>query len=92
MKVIYKYMLSSTSSITKLDLPIDSNFISIKLISEVPCLYYMIDTNKPSETKTFQVLLTGEEIKPLGNIYNLLGTLVMRKGDFVIHIFEIKNK
>lgn len=91
MKRIYKYHINFDRH-QVLPLPQDAQFLHIDYQNNSLCLWFMIDSTKPTTLIKLEVIGTGWEIPdlpPLNNqpvIRKHLGTVL--QGQFVWHIFE----
>nr|DAQ23193.1 MAG TPA: hypothetical protein [Caudoviricetes sp.] len=85
MKVIYKYQLSDWSETIKM--PKDAEILTAHLQGENTYIWAMVETDNPTEERTFAIIGTGNPIKYIGE-YKYINTIF--QGAYVWHIFEIK--
>ena len=88
MKTIWKYNLNDNRKVCG---PI-IEFLTLQMQRDDPCVWALVDTNKPNKTFLFNVIGTGFPMVEGFDKY--LGTIQMGGGDFVFHIFytEVNNK
>lgn len=96
-EVIYKYPLSIAKGIQKIELPENGNVIKVGIQEGSIFLWYWHRKGAPLETKSFQIIMTGEMSKliteeQLGEKkYKLakyyLDTVFV--GPLVIHVFKL---
>lgn len=55
----------------------------------LPCLWFQVDPNVETETRTFRMVTTGEVFKePEGSRYLYCGTVQIQNGTYVVHVYE----
>jgi hypothetical protein len=81
MKTIYKYILTGRGGI---QMPKGADIIQCNMQGLHHCIWAIIDTNAPLETRTFEIVGTGWE---LDSNMKYIGTCFDK--DFVWHIMEI---
>lgn len=91
---IWKYTLPTTvNAVMPLDLPVGSKFLHVDMQGTSPCIWVQVpileDTSQQHEIKThlFQLVETGKKIP---HDWHHLGTLLLMRGDYVLHIFTDK--
>lgn len=82
--VVYKYPLSTKTSTTVLDLPVDSVVLAVQVQYGVPTLWVLLDPARPTERRWFELFGTGQ----LGVRGDYIGTVQAHGGNFVFHVFE----
>lgn len=86
MQTIYKYALEVPS--TMLDLPVGSIVLNVQLQRDVPTLWAIVDTDKPTHARRFHVMGTGHTLPWRRAIeYRYIATLQTSFG-IVLHVFE----
>ena len=82
---IWKFNLNET---TTLDLPEESQVLSVGAQGDFICLWVLVDPDNPKTPRTFRFYGTGWDIKE--SIENLfyIGTVQMPYTGFVFHVFE----
>jgi hypothetical protein len=85
MRTVYKYPFQVADRFT-LELPEDFWPLSVQVQDGVPCLWVLMDTEKPRATFTFSVFGTGRPIRKGLDIDGYIGTFQMPP--FVWHLFE----
>ena len=87
MKTIYKYNLRISDS-QYIDLPINSEILSVKNQGDNLCLWALVDTDEDSNT-TYEIEIfgTGNEIYDNTTFREFIDTCVMPNG-LVLHLFK----
>lgn len=92
MKKIYKFVLtgSGKSYPTAVDvpMPIGAKIISVGNQLEKVCLWAEVETTAPTENRTFVVFVTGDTIEPIGCDLKFIGTVILKGGTAVAHVYE----
>lgn len=86
-KTVFKYTLEKGN--TAIDMPKGAVVLSAHAQGESVCIWALVDRDNIADTerRTFELWLTGEEIYPeVSRIY--IGTVLLRGGTLVIHVFE----
>jgi len=86
MLTIWKYRLDKTDS---QQIPEGAQFLSAQMQGDVLCLWMLVDTAKPLETRVFNVVGTGYEIYHAKESLKFLGTVQSDGRMLVFHVFEI---
>ena len=93
MKKIYKFNLtgSGKSYPTTVEVPmnIGAKILSVANQLEKICFWAEVETTVPTETRIFQVVLTGEPFETGAFDANFLGTVILKGGTAVAHVFEL---
>lgn len=85
MKVIYKYRLEVTDC-QEIEMPIDSEILTVQSQGEIGCLWAMVDTEFEKEKKIIRIVGTGHTVPPDCGQY--IGTFQMAGGVLIWHVFE----
>lgn len=86
-KKIFKYTLIMPTQIH--EIPIGAEFLSCGMQSDTFCMWFLVDTDKEKEKRTFTFISTGNKYKfEDGRKYSLIGRADYNSG-LVYHIFEI---
>lgn len=90
MKTIYKYQLN-TADIIDIEMPIDSEILTVQAQHGKPCIWAMVDDNGKFKTRRFEIYGTGHEIRPLEEYKcrKYIGTYQLLGGGLIFHVFEI---
>lgn len=95
MKTIYRYELPTDKVV--LEMPCNAKVIHIdtsysdKIGHKIPSLWCEVDTEYPTEQRTFVVVGTGADIDFLeGYKHNYLGT-ALEKDKYAFHVYEVHN-
>jgi hypothetical protein len=86
-KQIFKYPFKIEDEITMM-LPAGANVLYVGVQSGIPCMWTMVEINRPTTTRKFRVFGTGHLI-PWGDsepMLNYIGTF--QQSLFVWHVFE----
>lgn len=83
MRTIHKYVLSTMTTV--IEVPIESETLSIQMQNGNICVWMLVDTELPKEKITFEVYRTGWEIPNKGLCHS--GTV--QDGSMVWHVFEV---
>ena len=76
----------------ELDIPKGAGLASTGQQSEVPCLWYIVDTEAPTEKKYFYFYATGIEIPQSSHdALFYIGTFHFERGKKVLHLFEKRD-
>lgn len=86
MRVIYKYPIHENIEI---ELPADAQILSAQLQYGEPVLWILLDPSTPKTKRHIIGVGTGHQVPDNSNY---IGTFQLNDGDFVIHLFEIKQR
>ena len=87
MKSIYKYTLLITKDETVLDLPLNSEILSVKEQFGDICILVKVDLGESTlESRKFVIYGTGHKIDK--DNLKFIDTVVLFNGSFVLHVFE----
>jgi hypothetical protein len=88
MKTIYKYSIEPGYPFI-LELPIDSQILTIQVQNNEPKLWALVDTNLEKEIRRLWILGTGERVPPEAKTY--IGTFQVQEDNLLVfHVFEEK--
>lgn len=88
MRTIYKYPFNIGDRFV-VSMPAGAVVLSCQVQAGTPCLWAMVETDRPPELRVFGVFGTGHPLPAdLGPDSEFLGTLVM--GRLVWHVWELK--
>ncbi len=83
MLTIHKYQLQGR---TEIEMPDCALVLSAQLQKGIPCIWALVDTEKPMEKRTFEMFGTGQPIDPKPDMV-FIGTF--QDGPLVWHVAEI---
>ncbi len=87
MKSINKYTLSITKDETVLDLPLNSEILSVKEQFGDICILVKVDLGESTlESRKFVIYGTGHKIDK--DNLKFIDTVLLFNGSFVLHVFE----
>lgn len=92
-KKIYKYTIPVENSFS-LELPQGAKILTVQEQHGEPQIWALVDTESPTETRELCVVGTGHTIvddSPPKTLY-YIGTFQLFGGNFVGHLFEIREK
>jgi hypothetical protein len=84
MNTIYKYPL--TDDVQSFDIPKDAEILCLQVQNDVPCIWALVDTDKPKVKRHFEIRGTGDSVPPFRVSY--IGTYQLNGGRLVFHVFE----
>ena len=90
MKTIYKYPIP-TDGLVEIEMPIDSQILTVQIQNGNPFIWALVDTDKPKELKTFCLFPTGCEMEMFNKMDRFyIGTFQLNDGayNYVLHLFE----
>lgn len=83
---IWKVVLDSIVLTMEIKLPEGAEIIAVREQHGKSTLWAIVDPDKPVETRTIEMIRTGETFEPA--IRKYLGTTMEYGGDYVLHVFE----
>ena len=87
MKSIYKYTLLTTTDETILDLPLNSEILSVKEQFGGICIWVKVDLGESTlESRKFVIYGTGHKIDK--DNLKFIDTVLLFNGGLVLHVFE----
>lgn len=84
---IWKFPL--TLGVDVLDMPKSAKVLTVQTQGETPCLWALVDTNAPTERRSFRTFGTGHKI-PDNEKLDYICTYQLDGGQFIFHVFEEK--
>lgn len=91
MRIVYKYPIG-LNRLNVLEIPEGAQFLHVAMQRDTPTLWFMVDPQAVDEKRTFVVVGTGEGIHSRADSLTHLGTVLTSDGEFVWHIFELKQR
>jgi hypothetical protein len=88
MKIIYKYPLPLAFGPIFIDMPIGATILSFQMQLDVPTIWALVDTDKPSEPRRFVIVRTGEKLTFGTYEWTYIGTVLTSDHEIVAHLFE----
>lgn len=88
-KTIHKYPIPANGEFS-IELPVDAEILTVKFQKDKPCIWVLLDTEKPKYKRNFCWILTDEPIENMGLVY--IETLMSNDDDRVSHLFELVVK
>jgi hypothetical protein len=85
MLTIYKYPFRVDDAVT-IDLPRSAKLLKVEAQHGTPCLWALVDTDEPVESRRFHVFGTGNPIGDDQGVGDHVATF--QQGPFVWHLFE----
>lgn len=86
MLTVWKYELQPGE--TYLEIPAGSTNLSVQTQNGIPCLWVLVDTNRKTEPKVYEIYGTGHEIKNPFRLRKYVGTFLIDNDSLVFHVFE----
>lgn len=86
MKTIYKYPIKVDDDQT-IRMPQGAELLSVQCQASQPCVWAMVDTDKPMALRGFGLVGTGHPCERL-HAGKYVGTFQMRDGTLVFHLFD----
>jgi hypothetical protein len=83
-RVVWKYTLAG---VAELQIPEGARFLHCAEQHGEVALWFEVDQDRPPVARRFSLLLTGELINSRGD-WGYLGTVLLRGGHFVVHVYE----
>ena len=90
-KRIYKYTIPVEDSFP-LELPQGAKILTVQEQHGKPQIWALVDPENPTETREFCVVGTGHPIDEDEVTLDYIGTFQLFGGNFVGHLFEIREK
>jgi len=88
MKTIYKYPLP-IDNLAEVRMPQGAVVLSIQCQHDKPCLWALVDADRPMQGRRFCVRGTGHQLA--GEEGAFIATFQMHGGALVFHVFEAKS-
>ncbi len=83
---IYKYPLLILDE-QDIEMPIGAGILTVQMQSGQPCLWALVDTERPMSKRKVLIRGTGHPCDGVKD-YCYLGTFQMKGGELVFHVFE----
>jgi hypothetical protein len=91
MMKVFKYPIEVTDyqSVT---LPQNAEILTVQVQNGMPCIWALVNPDNKAEVRKFRLAGTGHDISTdEARKLNYIGTIQMRNGMLVFHLFEIKE-
>jgi len=88
---VWKFILS-TAPLFILDMPEGAKVVSVEVVDESPCIYAIVDPNKPVVARYFAVHGTGHEMSEHCIPERFKGSFIIEGsvlGTIVFHVFDL---
>jgi len=93
MKKIFKFVLAGTGksypTVVEVPMNVGAKILSVANQLEKICMWAEIETTTPTETRIFKIVLTGESFETDGFETSFLGTMILKGGTSVAHVYEL---
>lgn len=89
MKTVHKFIIAE--KVVSIPMPKGARIISACNQMEKCMIYAEVDTSMPDEERTFHAINTGSSILEAFD-YTFIGTVLLKGGTSVAHIYEIKKR
>lgn len=86
MITIHKYVLQLETK-QKVTMPKGAVILALQTQRDAPCLWVQVNTEFPSDIRTFHTVGTGHEIGDYERL-QYIGTYQAEHGSYVFHVFE----
>jgi len=86
MHTVYKFPFDVTDDFT-LELSFDAEFLYIDVQNGIPCMWFLVNTERPKETRHFAIHGTGHPIRDIDKKTHI-GSFMIHGGALVFHVFE----
>ena len=86
MKTIYKYEIELVDN-QSIEMPKGAEVLSVQVQNNKPCLWAIVETERPTERKLFKIAGTGNPFDTNLHRYKCIGTFQLNL--FVWHLFEL---
>lgn len=83
MRTIWKFTITEQ---TKILVPEGSEILDVQIQNGEPQLWLMVDEEKPTVTRNFEVVGTGHDVPDEAKY---IGTFQLLLGELVFHLFEV---
>jgi hypothetical protein len=85
-KSIFKYPLA-VDDLQMLDIPEGAEPLTVQIQHDRPCLWALVDPEKPTERRAFRTYGTGHPVDTHPGAY--VGTYQLDGGALVFHVFDV---
>jgi hypothetical protein len=93
MKKIYKYVLTGSGksypTAVNVPMPIGAKVLSVGNQLEKICIWAEVESTSPTEGRAFVIYNTGEVLEMIDHNNLFIGTVVLKGGTAVAHVFEV---
>jgi hypothetical protein len=90
MLTIHKFAFDASDYVT-IQMPRGAVILHVECQCGVPCIWALVDTDKPSVDERFRVFGTGHMIEGVGNHAASSHVASFRQGPFVWHLFRARE-
>lgn len=90
MPVIWKYGIPCDDRFM-LSLPLGARVLCVQSQSGVPCLWAVVDPERPTQMRHFSLVATGEP-RPGSELNRYIGTFQLPDDTLVYHLFEDRHE
>lgn len=87
MKKIYKYPIAVDDT-QAVKMPEGAEILTVQLQGGFPCLWALVDTEKPIKEFYIKTFGTGHEVPETGYERKYIGTYQLEGGALVFHVFQ----
>lgn len=88
MKTIWKFPFEIQEEVT-IGMPRDAQILAVQVQDGVPCLWALLFSTNPMETRRFRIYGTGYQVESYAA--NYVGTIQMEGESLIFHVFEDKQ-
>ena len=87
-KTIWKFQLEITDK-QFVRMPQEAEILSVDSQNDTACIWALVDPNKPTEERCFEIFRTGHPVHcDMGIDRKFISTFQLRDGQLVFHCFE----
>lgn len=88
MPTIWKFPLDVTDT-QEIDMPSGVSILTVMVQGGVPCLWALVDPDKPTMPRTIAIYGTGHEVTADLTVAKYVGSFMLVGGDFVGHVYDL---
>ncbi len=88
---IHKFPLPAGSKVS-IEMPQFAHILCVQTQGGIPCVWAVVDTDQPMETRTLRIFGTGHPLDEGHNSSHYIGTFQLAEGSFVGHLFEPERR
>ncbi len=86
MMTIWKFPIAVTDEQT-VEMPADARILTVQVQHDQPCLWAIVDSDKPTEPRRIRIFGTGHDMgRGNGSVY--IGSFQISGGSLVFHVFD----
>lgn len=85
---VYKYDLPLKDEF-QLPLPRGAKLLAFRFQKDTPCLWALVDPNRPLDPHQFRLVETGQKIEEEAKNLVYIGTDLSSSHKYVLHLFEV---